>query len=529
MFDRKLNKNTQLPEYGIADITGLQEALGNIPTIVQTTGISTTDAMSQDATTNMLFQPLNDAIQGKVRVNTARNSASNIAIGQDSTGVTLGNGAVLLSPYYTQNNPQTVGEDAILIGAWGNSMGAGAANNRPIASPATVSIGSGTGANRNRGGIVIGGHANNSPAAEDNYIRAGVAIGYEASNLYNGSIALGSKSTTTRPYELSLGTAGASSTSSVPSRFIANVTDPELPQDAATKAYVDANAGGVTPVQTTGDSTTDVMSQKATTDMVFAPGDHNYIRISSPAGTPPNASEGSIVIGGNNDGIVPSIDYIKIGRGTINARGTSSVSIGNGALVNDHSTVAIGSSAKAYNQASIAIGVNSSANNNFSVALGMATSTTRNYEVSVGNTGSAVSSTRYIANLKDPELPQDAATKAYVDGGLDAKLDKVTTGSGERVYGITSGNEQETIAVSMNGAAAGTIPKRTAGGQVVTNNGTADNHAATIAQLHMAMGTVVHGSTATTDRPTGYAVVTWIGDVEPTNATVNDIWINTTP
>jgi len=41
------------------------------------------------------------------------------------------------------------------------------------------------------------------------------------------------------------------------------------------------------------------------------------------------------------------------------------------------------------------------------------------------------------------------------------------------------------------------------------------------------MGAVVHGATAGTARPTDYTVVTWIGSVEPTNATTNDIWVDT--
>lgn len=41
------------------------------------------------------------------------------------------------------------------------------------------------------------------------------------------------------------------------------------------------------------------------------------------------------------------------------------------------------------------------------------------------------------------------------------------------------------------------------------------------------MHTVVHGAVASTARPIGPAVVSWIGSVEPTNAINNDIWINT--
>lgn len=41
------------------------------------------------------------------------------------------------------------------------------------------------------------------------------------------------------------------------------------------------------------------------------------------------------------------------------------------------------------------------------------------------------------------------------------------------------------------------------------------------------MGVVAHGATAGTARPTGFAVVTWIGTVTPTNALTNDIYFNT--
>lgn len=43
------------------------------------------------------------------------------------------------------------------------------------------------------------------------------------------------------------------------------------------------------------------------------------------------------------------------------------------------------------------------------------------------------------------------------------------------------------------------------------------------------MGVVVHGATAATARPTGYAQVTWIGTVDPDNKATNDIWYDTTP
>lgn len=41
----------------------------------------------------------------------------------------------------------------------------------------------------------------------------------------------------------------------------------------------------------------------------------------------------------------------------------------------------------------------------------------------------------------------------------------------------------------------------------------------------LAMTVVNHGATASTARPAGAAAVYWIGTVEPTNATDNDLWI----
>ncbi len=39
------------------------------------------------------------------------------------------------------------------------------------------------------------------------------------------------------------------------------------------------------------------------------------------------------------------------------------------------------------------------------------------------------------------------------------------------------------------------------------------------------MGVTIHGSNASAARPTGFAVITWIGSVAPLNATTNDIWM----
>lgn len=64
-------------------------------------------------------------------------------------------------------------------------------------------------------------------------------------------------------------------------------------------------------------------------------------------------------------------------------------------------------------------------------------------------------------------------------------------------------------------------------GQVWTAAGTdgSGSWQAPVNPAATAMGAVAHGATAATARPANYAIVTWIGSVQPTNATTNDIWV----
>lgn len=51
--------------------------------------------------------------------------------------------------------------------------------------------------------------------------------------------------------------------------------------------------------------------------------------------------------------------------------------------------------------------------------------------------------------------------------------------------------------------------------------------AAVAAVAAAGMGVVIHGADAATARPSGFAVVTWIGTVTPDNAIDGDIFENT--
>lgn len=186
---------------------------------------------------------------------------------------------------------------------------------------------------------------------------------------------------------------------------------------------------GPTIVQTTGTSTTDIMSQNAVTGMVFAdPSTTNRVRIGNYTST---ADDWSVAIGsGYNSTTV---------RGASAAK--NSIAIGYASSAASSST-AIGSSAKAgavtdLAKYSVALGTNSDASYKGSVALGARSATTRIGEVNVGTslTEYGYNSTNYrvIGGVHDPVDNHDAATKGYVDGlvgNIESALYAINNGGG---------------------------------------------------------------------------------------------------
>lgn len=181
--------------------------------------------------------------------------------------------------------------------------------------------------------------------------------------------------------------------------------------------------GGVTVVQTTGSSTTDVMSQNATTSMVFDdPGTNKLFRVGAVAtpsvdaenifwGYPLSSSEHpqnkSINIFGQCEG-----EYaISLGPNAI-TRLANQVSIGYATLNNYSATsgIAIGSSAQCLNA--------------YSVAIGKSAKTTRNgeFNIGAGTSGDGYNSTNYrvLGGVHDGQLAQDAVTVAQVNATIDA-------------------------------------------------------------------------------------------------------------
>lgn len=128
-----------------------------------------------------------------------------------------------------------------------------------------------------------------------------------------------------------------------------------------------------TVVQTEGSSTTDVMSQNATTSMVFAD---------------------------------PSTRYkIRIGANST-ASGASGIAVGGLATASGGKSVAFGEAATASKQGSIAIGPYSNTTSVGEVNIGSSSSTAFGYNSS---------NYRLLTGLYDPQSAHDAATKGYVD------------------------------------------------------------------------------------------------------------------
>lgn len=181
-------------------------------------------------------------------------------------------------------------------------------------------------------------------------------------------------------------------------------TDP----DPTTYTWTEVGAGGSGPtvVQTTGTSQTDVMSQNATTDLIYAdPGTNSKIRIGTSS---------------NINGSYP----ISIGFGTF-AQGNNEIAIGKEAIAggnayNSGNTALGGNATATGGNYRTAIGFNAKAQSgNHSVALGSYAVAGRAGEVNIGtgtnSYGYNSTSYRVLGGVHDPVDAHDAATKGYVD------------------------------------------------------------------------------------------------------------------
>lgn len=209
--------------------------------------------------------------------------------------------------------------------------------------------------------------------------------------------------------------------------------------------FVGEISGGssVNVVQTTGTSTTDVMSQDATTKMITRAPNQTAVNILSESsyglysiaiGNHAVAYQlGAIAIGGgsssSNAAYTTSIYTIAIGSQS-KAQGNNAVAIGYGAAAREESTslgheAGAGGSANAKENVYLGhqAGKVTHSNKN-SVALGHYAQITRDGEVSVGassgTSGYAGTSYRVIGNVHDGQDAHDAVTVEQVNATIDA-------------------------------------------------------------------------------------------------------------
>lgn len=151
-------------------------------------------------------------------------------------------------------------------------------------------------------------------------------------------------------------------------------------------------------VQTTGSSTTNVMSQNAATNMVFP----------------------------NND-----TQRVQIGAGASTVAYTQGVAIGRNARARSTTTVAIGTAATAEDVSGVAIGNLSDAAEPNSVALGGSAVTSRSGEVNVGtgryNYGYNSTPYRVIGGVHDGQTAHDVATVGQLNGRVLTSAGAPTT------------------------------------------------------------------------------------------------------
>ena len=177
----------------------------------------------------------------------------------------------------------------------------------------------------------------------------------------------------------------------------------------------DTAGSSVNVVQTTGTSTTDVMSQNAVTGMVFAdPSTKNTVQIGN--GSLSETTDG-IAIGLNSRIYSSSTHAVAIGKYS-RANGTLTTAIGGGTGSSSGvHTVAEGAG-------STAIGGRSQASAKGAIALGSFSVANTVGQLDIGSTstdyGYNNSNYRLLTGLYDPQSAHDAATKGYVDGTTES-------------------------------------------------------------------------------------------------------------
>lgn len=362
---------------------------GSGPTVVQTTGTSQTDVMSQNAVTGMVFA--DPSTRRRVEIsNSTRNTGNySVAIGSYATAAPTYSVAVGDSAQCNNSYAVAFGEYAVANGI---------------------------------GGIALGARSYSTNAGEMNIGTDTTTYGYNNSNyrlisgVYDGQSAHDA-ATKGQLDGIVLTNAGAPTTATVGTvgqlledttngkLYICTAVTPGTDPDPDTYTWTEVGAGGSGPtvVQTTGTSTTDVMSQNAVTEMVFA----------DPA----------------------TKSRVRIGAYT-SAQGDDTITIGAHAFTAYHSSTAIGNYASTYGANNVSIGRETECYGTSNICLGpwakTSSSDTGVMQIGSNRTGYETlgynnSQYRLLTGLYDPQGAHDAATKGYVDPTSDSSAPTTAT------------------------------------------------------------------------------------------------------
>lgn len=193
-----------------------------------------------------------------------------------------------------------------------------------------------------------------------------------------------------------------------------------------TDNVISATYTGPNVVQTTGTSTTDVMSQNAISSMIFAdPTTARKVAIGAQSGMTPNGYSTSVGYDSLAGDYAVAIGGAASAATRTSGIGSYSIAIGNNAKSGQFWGIAIGASSSINTAGAIALGYSTTANGAYAVAIGAKSTTSIKGEVSFG--GSALigdgynnSQYRLLTNVYDPQNAHDAANKGYVDTSVSA-------------------------------------------------------------------------------------------------------------
>lgn len=385
--------------------------------VVQTTGTSTTDVMSQDATSKLIYSD--------------PSAKKHIAIGDNATYGGYSENTVAIGSY------AAAASEAIAIGS-NTSVG----YRTQAMAAKSIAIGCQASINNGQGAIALGAGSSASSAGEMNVGSSNPSWGYNASNyrlisgVYDGQNAHDA-ATKGQLDSIAIQNAGAPTTATVGKvgQLLEDTTNGKLYQctavdttDPQNPSYTWSEVGGgsgPTVVQTTGTSTTDVMSQKAVTDTLFADGTSaSQVRIGN------TNSTGAYGVSVGN-GAKSGQNSVAIGH---EAGGNTSFSPLNSVMIGAFSNlgtggycVALGANAYAGSYRDTAIGYNANASYQYtdSVALGSHSKPTRSSEVHIGfasdsgMTGFNNDYCRVLGGVSDGQLAHDAVTVGQVNSVID--------------------------------------------------------------------------------------------------------------